>query len=61
MRAAERTRVHKPLTVDQLRKFPGLETVSEEEANKIIESLNSLSVILFDYLKTIKLEGHDDK
>jgi hypothetical protein len=37
------------LTVERLRQFDGLSNLSEQEAKQVIESLDQLSKILFDY------------
>jgi hypothetical protein len=47
----EKSKGHKLLTVDRLKQFPGLENLSDEEAKKVIESLEKLSLILFSYLQ----------
>jgi hypothetical protein len=47
----EKSKGHKLLTVDRLKQFPGLENLSDEDAKKVIESLEKLSLILFSYLQ----------
>jgi hypothetical protein len=46
----EKSKGHKLLTVDRLKQFPGLENLSDEEAKKVIKSLEK-SLILFSYLQ----------
>jgi len=47
------------LTVERLKEFPGLETVSNEEAQEIIQSLDRLARILYSHLQNIKLYEHE--
>ena len=42
----------KKLTTNQLRKFSGLDYLSEKEANKIIESLYQLSLLAYDIFQS---------
>lgn len=37
------------LTIDKLRKFPGCEHYTDEEAEQVVNSLNSLAEILLEY------------
>ncbi len=41
----------KPLTVETLRTFKGMETLSDEEAQEIIFSLETFCIILFEAVK----------
>jgi hypothetical protein len=47
----EESREHRRITIERLRKFPGLENLSDEEAKQVIDSLERLSLILFSYLQ----------
>lgn len=38
------------LTIDKLRKFPGCEHYSDEEAAQVVDSLNKLALILLNTL-----------
>jgi hypothetical protein len=59
MGAAIKTRKVPPLTVERLRQFPGLETVSDKEAKEIINALEKLSLILYSHFKNIKLHAYE--
>ncbi|HLZ15572.1 MAG TPA: hypothetical protein VKQ08_00940 [Cyclobacteriaceae bacterium] len=57
--AIKKRKVSKPLSVERLRQFSGLETVSDEEAKEIIDSLDKLSLILYSRLQNIKLHEYE--
>jgi hypothetical protein len=48
---AEESRGYKRITVERLREFPGLQSLSDQEAKQVIDSLERLSLILFCYLQ----------
>lgn len=52
-------KVHKELTVERLREFPGFQAVSDEEAREIITSLEKLSLILFSHIQNIKRQRYE--
>lgn len=45
---------HKRLTIEDLRKFKGLENLTDEEAEENIVTLEKLSVIIFEQWKKNK-------
>ena len=57
--SVKQRKVSKPLTVERLRKFPGLDTVTDDEAVEIIDSLDQLARILHAYFQNIKLHEHE--
>ncbi|MBL7892169.1 MAG: hypothetical protein JNL63_06035 [Bacteroidia bacterium] len=42
---------HKRITIEELRKFEGLENITDEEAEENIIALEKLSVIMFELWK----------
>ena len=50
---------HKRLTVEELRSFKGLETLTEEQAMVDIEAIENLSVIIFELFKQQKPNNHE--
>ncbi len=41
------TYIQKKITIDELRKFKGLENLSDEEAQEIIDSLEIMAIAIF--------------
>ena len=37
------------LTAERLRKFPGFENVTDEEADHIVESIKALAITIYDH------------
>lgn len=46
---SEKAKGYKPMTVERMREFPGLENLSDQEARQVIESLERLSLIVKMY------------
>lgn len=46
---------HKRLSIDELRRYPGFENFTEEEAEKTIKTLESLSILLYELFMKEKL------
>lgn len=48
---------HKRLSIEELRSFPGLENFSEEEAEEVIKTLETLSILLYELFMKVKQEN----
>lgn len=46
---------HKRLSINELKKFKGLEYLSDEQAEESIKSLESISILIFEMYKKNKL------
>lgn len=51
---------NKGLTVEKLRMIKGYESVSDEQANKIVLSIKKLAVLLCEHLSKIKKKNEID-
>ncbi|MBK7668649.1 MAG: hypothetical protein IPJ32_15710 [Sphingobacteriaceae bacterium] len=51
---------NKGLTVEKLRMIKGYESVSDEQANKIILSIKKLAVLLCEHLSKLKKKNETD-
>jgi hypothetical protein len=52
---------NKGLTVEKLRMIKGYESVSDEQANKIVLSIKKLAVLLCEHLSKIKKKNEIDE
>ncbi|HRG02365.1 MAG TPA: hypothetical protein PKZ75_14700 [Bacteroidia bacterium] len=50
----------KGLTVEKLRMIKGYESVSDEQANKIVLSIKKLAVLLYEHLSKLKKKNEID-
>jgi hypothetical protein len=48
---------HKRLSIEELRSFPGLEDFNEEEAEEVIKTLETLSILLYELFMKVKQEN----
>ena len=48
---------HKRLSIEELRSFPGLENFTEEEAEEVIKTLETLSILLYELFMKVKQEN----
>lgn len=48
---------HKRLSIEELRSFPGLENFTEEEAEDVIKTLETLSILLYELFMKVKQEN----
>lgn len=46
---------HKKLSIEELRCFPGFENFTEEEAERAIKDLESLSILFYELFMKMKL------
>lgn len=51
---------NKGLTVEKLRMIKGYESVSDEQANKIVLSIKKLAVLLCEHLSKLKKKNETD-
>ena len=51
---------NKGLTVEKLRMIKGYESVSDEQANKIVLSIKKLAVLLCEHLSKLKMKNEMD-
>lgn len=51
---------NKGLTVEKLRMIKGYESVSDEQANKIVISIKKLAVLLCEHLSKLKKKNETD-
>jgi len=51
---------NKGLTVEKLRMIKGYESVSDEQANKIVLSIKKLAVLLCEHLSKLKKQNETD-
>ena len=52
--------INKGLTVEKLRMIKGYESVSDEQANKIVLSIKKLAVLLCEHLSKLKQKNEMD-
>lgn len=58
---------HKRLSIEELRSFPGFENFTEEEAEREIQTLETLSILFYELfmkaklteVKHLKIEDHE--
>lgn len=48
---------HKKLSIDELRSFPGFENFADEEAEQVIKTLESLSILYYELFMKEKNEN----
>ena len=52
---------NKGLTVEKLRMIKGYESVSDEQANKVVLSIKKLAVLLYEHLSKLKKKNEIDE
>lgn len=52
----EKMKKHKKLSIDELRKFPGFENFTEQEAEEAIKTLEALSILFYELFMKEKMK-----
>ena len=48
------------LSPDSLRRYPGLENLTDQEAKDAVDSIDKLCVLLFSFLKNDEINMHEE-
>jgi hypothetical protein len=48
---------HKKLSIEELKSFPGFESFTEEEAERTINNLESLSILFYELFMKVEKEN----
>lgn len=55
----ERAHRYKPLSIEKIRRYPGLENLSDTEAKQAVDGVVKLSILLFQLLKNSEINCYE--